>query len=245
MNLRRTLLIPSLALGLMTSGCGVQKPWSTVHAASKTPLETVLEQLDAASKTFKSAQADLKQDIYTRAVRADDIDTGSVFFERSGSGQNMGVAIFEPGPDGKPTKSPSKIYLYDGATFQLYTPGLNQVDVYQAGANQSKYESFLTLGFGGSGTALAKAWKITDQGPETIDGVKTEKLDLVSKDPNVTNLFTHITINIDPARGVSLKQVFFAPNGDIRTTNYTNIRLNASINKHPYAISGKATRIQH
>jgi len=58
-------------------------------------------------------------------------------------------------------------------------------------------------------------------------------------------MFTHITIWIDPARGVSLKQVFFAPNGDNRTANYSNIRLNSSINKKPYSISSKAQIINH
>ena len=231
MNLRLT--IAALALSA-----------SSLHA-QQGDLKTTLAQLDTASKTFKSVQADVKYDNYTRAVRADEISTGNLYVEQTASGTQMGAIVYDLGPNGKPSSSPSKILAYDGKTLQIFAPGVNQVDVFKAGANQAKYESFLTLGFGGSGTALAKAWSIQDQGPETIDGVKTEKLFLTSNDPSVTSTFSHVTIWVDLAHGISLKQVFFAPNGDMRTATYTNIKLNAPINKKSYGISSKATRINH
>jgi hypothetical protein len=58
-------------------------------------------------------------------------------------------------------------------------------------------------------------------------------------------MFTHITIWIDPARGVSLKQIFYAPNGDNRTATYSNIRLNGSVNRKPYNIAKSAQVIAH
>jgi outer membrane lipoprotein-sorting protein len=218
----------------------------TLAAPAQSPqLTKVLSQLDAASAKFHSAQADLRYDNYTKIVDDHDIQTGSLFIERTGSGEQMGAVFFEVQPSGQPSKSPTKILVYDGSTLQIDSPGVNQVDVFKAGANQAKYESFLTLGFGGSGHDLAKAWTITDQGTETIAGVSTEKLDLVSKDDSVRNMFTHVTIWVDPKLGVSLKQIFYAPHGDMRTALYTNIRLDKSINRKPYAISKSATRIPH
>jgi hypothetical protein len=67
----------------------------------------------------------------------------------------------------------------------------------------------------------------------------------VSKDPSVKSTFSHVTIWIDPVRGLSLKQIFFAPNGDNRTAVYSNLRLNSRINKRPYNIPKGATPIQH
>jgi outer membrane lipoprotein-sorting protein len=58
-------------------------------------------------------------------------------------------------------------------------------------------------------------------------------------------MFTHITIWIDPTRGVSLKQVFYAPNKDNRTATYSNIRLNSRINEKPYNIPKGASVITH
>jgi len=231
MNLRLT--IAALALSA-----------STLHAQSG-DLKTILAQLDTASQHFKNVQAEVKYDNYTRAVRADEISTGILYVEHASSGTQMGAIVYDLGPDGKPATTPSKILSYDGKSLQIFAPGVNQVDIFKAGANQAKYESFLTLGFGGSGAALAKSWNIQDQGPETIDGIKTEKLFLTSNDPSVTSTFSHVTIWVDPKQGISLKQVFLAPNGDMRTATYTNIKLNSSINKKPYAISSKATHINH
>lgn len=222
---------------------------ASMALAQSPQLSTVLNQLDAATARFKSAQANVKYDNYVRVVRDHTVQTGTLFIERSGGGQQMGAVFYDVGPDGKPAKTPAKVLNYDGGTLRIYSPGVNQVDIFKAGANQAKYESFLTLGFGGSGKALQQAWKITDQGPETLNDsgqqVKTEKLDLVSKDPGVVNMFTHVTIWADPARGISLKQIFYAPNGDTRTAEYSNIKLNGSVDKRPYAISKKATPIRH
>jgi hypothetical protein len=222
-------------------GCGyVDKP---VRAAQAAP--SVLAQLDAASARFKNAQADVRYDNYTAVVREHDLQAGSMYIERAGGGEQMGAIFYNMGEDGRPAGQAAKILAYGGGTLQVYTPGTKQDDIFKAGANQAKYESFLTLGFGGSGKDLAAAWTINDQGAETIDGVKTEKLDLVSKDASVRNMFAHVTIWVDVARGISLKQVFFAPGGDTRTAVYSNVRLNGRVEKKAFAIPGGATKVAH
>src|ERR1700749_3674236 len=232
MNLRQLSLAAALTLA----------PFAVpTQAAGQSPqLKSVLDQMDAASARFKNAQADVRYDNYTRVVNDHDIETGSIYIERTGTGEQMGAVFYNLGPDNKPASTPARIVNFDGPTLRIFTVGTNQGDLFKAGANQAKYDSFLTLGFGGSGKDLQRIWDITDQGPDTINGVKTEKLDLVRKDAGVKNMFTHITIWIDPARGVSLKQVFYAPNGDNRTATYSNIRLNGSVNRKPYEISKKA-----
>ena len=64
------------------------------------------------------------------------------------------------------------------------------------------------LGFGASGTQLEEKWTIKYLGTETIDGVKTDKLELVAKDPDVRKNIPKVTIWLDTSRAVSLKQVF-------------------------------------
>jgi outer membrane lipoprotein-sorting protein len=82
--------------------------------------------------------------------------------------------------------------------------------------------------------------------------VQVEKLDLVSKDPTIRNNYSHITIWVDPARDVSLKQTLFEasggkPSGNTRTAVYTNIRPNEKVNTDAFAIKcpGKCTVVQH
>lgn len=210
-------------------------------AAAQTPQVTaLLKQLDAASVRFKAVQADVKYDEYTLVARAHDLSSGTMFIERAGSGETMGAAV----KDDQSTNP--RIINYGGGTLQVFSPGTGTDDVFKAGANQAKYESFLTLGFGGSGRDLANAWNIHDAGMETIDGVKTEKLELTGKDPSVAGMFKQVVLWIDPARGVSLKQVFLQPSGDSRTALYTNIQLNpAKIDKKPYTVSKSAKKVVH
>lgn len=225
MNLRQLSLAAALAL-------------APVAAFAQSQLSSVLSQMDTAAAKFKNAQADVRYDNFTRVISQHDIETGSIFIERTSTTQRMGAVFFNAGES-----NPARIVNFDGKTLRIYTVGTGQVDVFKAGANQAKYDSFLTLGFGGSGKDLAGAWNITDQGSETIDGIKTQKLDLVSKDASVKDTFTHITIWIDPVRGVSLKQIFFAPNGDTRTATYSNIRLAQKINEKPFIIPTKGVTV--
>ena len=224
-SLRLTALLLSVAIS----------PVALSAQAGSAHLDAVLSQMNAASKTFNDARADFRWDYYERVVRDTSTQQGSIYFERKSGAMTMGAVIMDP-----KTKAKQKIIDYEGGTLQMFDPGVDQITVLHAGANQAQYESFLTLGFGASGTDLQHSWNIQDQGQETIDGVKTEKLDLTGKDPQANNMFTHITIWIDPARAVALKQEFYAPSGDKRTTYYSAIRLNTKIDKGSFAIKKDA-----
>jgi outer membrane lipoprotein-sorting protein len=82
------------------------------------------------------------------------------------------------------------------------------------------------LGFGASGKDLEQKWEIKYIGSETLDGVKTEKLELIAKDPAVLKNIPKVTIWVDPERGVSLKQVFDEGPGQYRVSVYFNIKVN-------------------
>jgi outer membrane lipoprotein-sorting protein len=236
MNLFRRLPLSALALTLGAA---------TLHAQGTSPqLAGVLAQLDTASHSFKDARADLKADYYERVIKDTSTQTGPIYFERHGASIEMGAVLSEQGA--KP-----KVIDYSNGTLRMFDPGVDQITQVKAGPNQGQFESFLTLGFGGSGHDLATAWNIDDKGPEVLsDGgrpVKTEKLDLVSKDPGIRGKVSHVTIWVDPARSVSLKQIFYLPSGDTRTNTYSNIKLNVSIDKGTFKMrtDGHTTTVNH
>jgi outer membrane lipoprotein-sorting protein len=205
---------------------------SSAAGQDNAKLQQVLIQMDAASKTFKSAQADIKRVHLEKIVNDTSTESGTVYFMRTGGTTQFGGRFDQPD---------LKIVEYKNGTVRLYTAANKHLDkVSAAGANQGRVETFLTLGFGGSGTDLAKAWTIADQGTEQIsDGARTvqvEKLDLVSKDASVRQNYSHITIWVDPARDISLKQEFFEPGGNTDTATYSNIKLNQPVEFKPYTI---------
>jgi len=202
----------------------------TLHAQVKPgELDQALRNLDASSARFKSAEADFQKDFYERVVKETTTQHGSIYFKKNGTKLEMGARINPPG---------AKFFSYKDGKLALFDPGTKDLKVFTADKNKAQYESFLTLGFGGSGSDLAKTWTITDLGTEQMsDGtanVSVTKFDLVSKDPDVRNMFSHIYIWIDLNRAISLKQQFFTPSGDYQTATYTNIRYNQNINTSPY-----------
>jgi len=250
--------LPFLA-AVAAAGLLVLASLAPVHAANAQArpdrLQTVLAQMDAGSAKLQSAQADVHQELFSKVVKDTERQTGQVYFMRKGTSMQMGLRMFPP--DAKPGDQPAQIVEFKDNKARVFNPGTNQVDEFTAsGKNQAVAQTLMTLGFGGSGSDLAKAWTITDQGPEQMsDGSKTvvvEKLDLKPKDAAIANNYSHITIWVDPARGISLKQVSFeasggAPTGDTRTVFYTGIRLNQKVETGPFAINckGKCTVVPH
>jgi outer membrane lipoprotein-sorting protein len=202
--------------------------FSAKPASAQNPdVQKIVQQMDAAAAKFQSATADLRWDNYERVVRETTTQTGIIYFQKKGNATEMGAVIQKPA---------KKVVAYSAGVLKMYEPNIDQLTLLSAGKNQSQYESFLTLGFGGSGTDLEKQWVITPQGTETIDGVQTAKLDLVSKQEGVKNMFTHVIIWIDLARGVSLKQQFFTPSNDQKISFYTNIKVNGRVDTKPFEI---------
>lgn len=180
----------------------------------------VLAQMDAASAKFQSTQADFKWDALTAVVDDHNIQAGTIYFERHGSSTSMAAYIKQPA---------EKSVYYNGSTLTLLQPEIKQETIFSAGSNRGQYESFLTLGFGGSGKDLQENWTVSCEGMEPINGVPTAKLDLKPKQQSVANNFSHVTVWIDPTRSLSLKQIFYEPSGDNRTATYSAIKYNTKI----------------
>ncbi len=190
-------------------------------------LQATLDKLDQASTRFISAQADFHKVLYNHYLRSnDDEQDGRIYFTSEHGSPHMGLLTTGP---------KARIAEYKSGSLRLFTVSDNCfVTVTRPGI-----ETYLTLGFGGSGKDLTKAWNITDLGPELMDGIKVEKLELVAKDPNVRANFEKITLWMDLARGVSLKQVFLSTTKDIQTATYTHIRYNEKVDTKPFTFKGK------
>jgi outer membrane lipoprotein-sorting protein len=196
-------------------------------AASQVPsdpsgLEAVLKKMDAAAATFRSTEADFEWDRYEKVIdEIDDIQSGTVYYRRVGKEVEMKADIKKP---------EAKHVLFSNGKIQVYQPKVDQVTVYDSGKNRGDVESYLVLGFGGSGQELVKAYDVTYEGPETINNVATAKLQLIPKSQKVKNNIARILLWIDVQRGISLQQQFFEPQGDYRLAKYSNIRINEKIN---------------
>ena len=185
-------------------------------------LNATMAKLDAAATRFKSATADFQFDsVQTDPIPDTEIQKGTAYYQRKGNTFQMAVHIVEVNGRKVP-----KEYVFADGKLRLFEPLIDQVTTL---AKASQYEGYVLLGFGASGKELADKWDLTDEDPETINGVNTEKLELVAKDPKVRKNLPKVTIWLDLERAVSLKQVFDEGQGQSRTCTYSNIKINESL----------------
>jgi outer membrane lipoprotein-sorting protein len=212
----------------LTATCFAEKQASAAAASApqSATLESVLSQMDAAASGFRTAQAQLDSQQYQKVVDETDTQSGEVYFSRRGGALQMKLNISKPD---------EKYVLVKDGKAQLYQPSIDQLTEYSLNSSQND-EGMFSLGFGGRGHDLLKSFHVKLAGSETIDGVATEKLELVPKSPKVLNMFSRITIWIDPKRDVSLQQQFDEPSGDWRKAHYTNIKLNSRIPENVFTL---------
>jgi outer membrane lipoprotein-sorting protein len=186
----------------------------------------VLERLNQSAGAFHSASADVEFDIIeTDPVYDKDVQTGVAYYERTNSSIKMGVHVEKHNnrPSGK------ALTFIDGAV-KLFEPGEDTVTTV---AKADKFQGYIVLGFGASGRDLEAKWNIAYLGSEMLsDGkaqVKTEKLELVPKDPELRKNLLKVTIWIDPDRAVSLKQIFTLSPTSSRVCLYSNFKVNQGV----------------
>lgn len=213
-----------VCLGVLGYSSGHSWAQTAPSAGGGAELQKIISQLNTAAAKFVGAQADFVWDQYQVVVQDHDVQTGTIYFERK-KGSTRTAAYFKQ-ENGKDAR---KTVVYDNGEVNFYQPEIKQITIMRAGANRGQWESFLTLGFGGSGSDLEANWNVSLQGNETIDGVPVAKLDLVPKQQKVLDMFSHVTIWVDPIRGISLKQIFYQPSGDNRTATYKIISYNQPI----------------
>jgi outer membrane lipoprotein-sorting protein len=196
-------------------------------------LDKVIAKLDASAKTFASAQADIVWDnVQTQPVLDKDSQAGTAIFARGKDGQ-MQVAVHIKTDNGKPVL---KDLAYANGVGKMYEPAIKQIQVFKVGDKSAQLETFLTLGFGGSGQDLAKNWQITDAGTEAVNGVQAAKLQLVPHDPALAKTTPKVLLWIDLDKGVALKQQRFDSAGNYVVFTYSNIQLNKKVPSNAFEI---------
>ncbi len=220
----RLAVIAYLMAAAPFCSAGAQSPQTSVPA--------VLARLDTASASFKSAQANFHKVLLNALIKETTTQDGSIYIDGKGPQTQVGLKITGEG---------ARTLDYRNGLMRVFNPAISCYNSVTAKSGQA--ESFLALGFGGSGKELANAWEVSDLGSETLtsDGkpVKLEKLDLVPKDQNVKNTVTHVTLWLDLSRGIAVQQELFSPSGDTQTAIYSNIRLNAPVDKKPFQFKDK------
>src|ERR1700686_92150 len=136
-------------------------------SAPDAALEKILGEMDNAAEKFHTTEASVVWDQYQKVVDEHEEQKGRVYFRRAANEIQMVADITEPA---------QKYVLFNGTKIQVYQPKIDQVTVYPTGKNREAFESFLVLGFGGSGHDMLKSFEVKYLGKEAVGGMDAEKL---------------------------------------------------------------------
>ena len=194
-----------------------------IKPARAEDLASVLSKLDAAAKNFHTTTATFEFDtIQTDPIPDTDKMTGTAYYERTGTHFQMAAHISKDND-----RPAAKAYIFSSGVLRESDTG-KESDA-KSYTQAGKYESYLMLGFGASGHDLQDKWTIKYLGTEKIDGVTTDKLELVAIDPAIRKNIPKVTIWLDTSRAVSLKQDFDEGEGQSRICYYKNIVVNQAL----------------
>jgi outer membrane lipoprotein-sorting protein len=219
-NMKRTLSLCGWVLA-MVSLAALVALHAPADSAADPALEKVLGQMDSAAEQFHTTEASVVWDQYQKVVDEHEEQKGKVYFRRAAGEIQMAADITEPD---------QKYVLFNGSKIQVYQPKIDQVTMYPTGKNREAFESFLVLGFGGSGHDMLRSFDVKYLGNDPVEGKDAAKLQLIPKTASVRNNVDHIILWIDPARGISVQQqFFFGSSGDFRLARYSGIKVNEKI----------------
>jgi outer membrane lipoprotein-sorting protein len=196
-------------------------------AQNKDDLNAVISAMNSKAAAFKNVQADFEWETYNAAIKEKDPDvqTGKSYFRRKGNDLAAKLDVKAPHP---------KQLLYKDGVVSFYEPTPNRITERDVGKNKADVDAAMSLGFGGRGDDLLKAYDVQFAGWEVLDDVRAAKLELVSKNPH--GAFSKALIWIDPERDIALQQQFFSTSGDYRLIRYHKIKYNGGVSDNDFIL---------
>ncbi len=195
---------------------------TTLTAATVASKDAILARMDKAASEFKNMTARVTNVVHTDVLNEDSPETGTVVMKKVGTGQVQGLIDF---------LSPDKrTVAFKNRLLRIYYPQINTVQEFDLGKHGEQLDQFLMIGFGTSGTELAKDYDVSVFGTEPVKGfenVPTIGLRLIPKTADARQYVKQVELWL-PATGepYPIQEKISAPSGDYRVITYTDLKTN-------------------
>jgi outer membrane lipoprotein-sorting protein len=205
-----------------------------VATAHSETLDAVLARMDASAKTSNSFASNVKWDDYTKVLDSTDVFTGTIKMKRTPKGGVVGHMDIDKPP------AAAKIYIFTGSGIEQYSPKANLVEEWHSDAISKSINQYLLLVFGTTGADIRKNFDAKAGGEETVMGTKTTRLELVPKDKKARDLASKIEMWVPTGQTYAVQVKTTAPNGDTRTWEYQDAKLNPGLPDSAYVFTPPA-----
>ena len=181
--------------------------------------------MDKAASEFKTMTANVTNVTHTDVINEDDTETGTVAMKKLQAGEVQALIEFLT-PD-------KRTISFEKRRVRIYQPKIKTVQEWDLGKYGEQLDQFFMIGFGTSGTSLAKDYAMTVLGTETLKGaedVKTIRLQLIPKAGEVREHVKQLELWIpevgDP---YPVREKISLTSGDFRLVTYSNLKSNVSL----------------
>ena len=193
---------------------------STLAAAPVNP--ELLQRLDSAASRFQSMTATVTYLTHTEVIDENTTETGSVLMKRVAPGEVQGLINF--------TAPNQRSVTFEKRSVQIYFPKINTLQVYDLEKHGEQLDKFLMIGFGTSGSELAKDYNMTLLGTEAVTGTpgsQAIRLELIPKSGEAREYVKKVELWIpDHGDPYPLREKITEPSGDSRTMTYGDLKIN-------------------
>lgn len=192
-----------------------------VAAVGKDPVQDVLTRMDLAASRFQAMTARWTFVTHTDVINENATESANVVMKKTGPNAVQAVLDFTDPPGSRRTVS------FSGHEARIYYPLMKTVQIYDLGKSGDQIDQFAMLGFGTSGSELARSYAVKLLGTETIGNQQAVKLALTPKSeeakPYVTKVEMWLPEHGDP---YPLQEKVYEPSGDYRLITYTDLKIN-------------------
>lgn len=175
--------------------------------------------MDKAAAGFKTMTAQINYVTHTQVLNEDDKETGRVTMKKVHPDEIQGKVEF--------TAPDQKTVTIEKRRVQEYLPKINTVQVFDLSKHAPQLDEYFMVGFGTSGTELAKDFDVTLLGDENVKGQPAIHLQLIPKAPEARQYVQKVELWI-PAQGdpYPLEEKIAEPSGDYHLVTYTDLKIN-------------------
>jgi outer membrane lipoprotein-sorting protein len=184
-------------------------------------LDAVLSRIDKAGAAFRGMSAKVHRVSHTAVINEDNVDSGTILVKRPKLRDlRMLIDVTDPDP---------RTVAFQGSKLEVYYPKINTVQEFDvAGKNRELADQFFLIGFGTSRAELQASYTLRYVGPDTIDGQKTDRLELIPKSKDILQHLTKFELWISAA-GYPIQQKFYLPGGDYQLATYSDVKINPDL----------------
>ena len=188
-------------------------------AAAGDAVQQILARMDKAASEFKTMTAQVTHVDHTDILNDESTESGTVTMKKVQPGEVQERVDF--------TVPDRKTVTFEKRRVQEYLPKINTLQVFDLDKHGEQLDRFLMIGFGTSGTELAKDWDVSVLGTESIKGQSAIRLQLNPKAAEFRQYVQKIELWI-PAEGdpYPLREKIFEPSRDYRLVTYSDLKIN-------------------